>query len=193
MKAGDQQEGAKRETLMTNFVYLGCSLDGFIARKDGAVDFLDAVDPAPEDEDYGWHDYISGIDALIMGRNSYDMVLGFGQWHYGNRKVMVLTTRDIEIPDFIEGEIIPFEGKPEDAIAHMNGLGCENIYVDGGKVVQDFINAELVDELIITIVPIIIGEGIPLFANINVEKRLDLKNVTKYDNGLLSLHYSLKK
>ncbi|MCC3859851.1 dihydrofolate reductase family protein [Pseudemcibacter aquimaris] len=178
---------------MTNFVYLGCSLDGFIARKDGAVDFLDAVDPAPDDEDYGWEDYIGGIDGLIMGRNSYDMVLGYGQWIYGDRKVMVLTTRDIEIPDFVEGEIIPFEGKPEEAVQCMNEMGCQNLYIDGGKVVQDFINDGQVDELIITMVPIIIGEGIPLFANINVEKRLDLKNVTKYDNGLLTVHYNLKK
>lgn len=177
---------------MTNFVYIATSLDGFIARPDGAVDFLDCVDQYDEDEDYGFAEFYDGIDALIMGRNTYDVVLGFGVWHYGDKKVLVMTTRDIEIPDFVTGEIIPFEGTVKEAQKLLNDQDCKNLYIDGGKIIAQFLNANLVDEMYITSVPIIISKGIPLFSGLKIEQQFDLNEVHHYENGLLSAHYTLK-
>lgn len=179
--------------IMTNTVYIGCSIDGFIARKDGSVDFLDNVDPPPEGEDYGWNDFFGPLDALVMGRNTYDVVLDFKVWHYNKKKVMVLTNREIEIPDFIKGDVFPFKGTPQEAIKHLANLGCKNLYIDGGKVIQDFLNANLVDRMVITYVPILIGDGIRLFDNLKIEQKFKLEKVSHFETGLVSLDYRLKK
>ncbi len=176
---------------MTNTVYIAMSLDGFIAENDGGVAFLESAGPAPEGEDYGWAEFFDPIDALIMGRNTYDVVLGFKQWHYEGKKVMVLTTRDIPIPEFITSEIIPFEGTPRQAVKELNDRGCENLYIDGGKVVQQFLNAGLVDNIVITVVPVLIGGGIPLFGALKNHVKLKAKDTRHFDNGLIQLHYDV--
>ena len=178
---------------MTNTVYIAMSLDGYIAETDGNVQFLDSAGALPEDEDYGWEEFFTPIDALVMGRNTYDVVLGFKQWHYGEKKVMVLTTRDIPIPEFITGEVIPFEGTARQAVQDLKKRGCNNLYIDGGKVVQQFLSAGLIDEIIITVVPILIGKGIPLFGALNNHVKLLTQDTKLYDNGLVQLHYKVVK
>jgi dihydrofolate reductase len=178
---------------MTNTVHCAMSLDGFIARKDHSIDFLESLEPPQDGEDYGWAEFFDPLDGMVMGRNTYDVVLGFKVWHYGDKKVMVLTTRDIEIPDFITGEVIPFEGTPEQALEEMKKRDCTELYIDGGEVVQQFLSAGLVDKMIIATIPILIGDGIPLFGELDKDMLFEVTDLIKYDNGLVMTYYQLKK
>lgn len=179
---------------MKNIVYCAMSLDGFIAEKDGGVEFLDSAGAPPDGEDYGWSAFFGPIDALVMGRNTYDVLIGFGgEWPYGDKKIVVLTTRDIEIADAVKDRVSTFSGAPDEVMAHLKLMNCQTLYIDGGKVVQDFLRAGLIDEMILTVVPILLGEGIELFSDLPEYIHLDAVSTRRIDNGLIQLHYQLKK
>ncbi len=164
-----------REVPMTISVFIATSLDGFIATKDGGVDWLDEI-PNPEKSDYGYAGFMSGIGAIMMGRNTFEKVLSFGGWPY-DKPVFVLSNFLESVPEKVKGLAEIISGELGALIQQLEERGIRNLYVDGGKVVQSFLEKDLVDELIITRIPILLGEGIPLFGTIS--RRLALLAMTR--------------
>ena len=150
---------------MSNIVYIATSIDGFIAKKDGSVDWLMEV-PNPDGGDFGFSKFMENIDALVMGRNTFEMVLSFGECPY-NKKVFVPSNTLKSVPENIKEKAEIISGSPQEIVRNLNSRNYKNLYIDGGKTVQEFLNSDLIDELIVTRIPILLGEGIPLFANIN--------------------------
>lgn len=178
---------------MTNIVYIAMSLDGFIAEADGGIGFLESAGDAQEGEDFGWTEFFENIDALVMGRNTYDVFRSFDLWPYEDKKLVVLTNRDVEITDDLKDRVSSFAGSPEETVNHLKSMNCENLYIDGGWVIQDFLNSGLINEMIITIIPILIGDGIALFGSLKEQIKLEASSVKKFENGLIQLHYYLNK
>ncbi|MCL1137795.1 dihydrofolate reductase family protein [Shewanella pneumatophori] len=150
---------------MTNIVYIATSLDGFIADKDNKVDWLHEI-PNPDGDDLGFTDFIGRIDALVMGRNTLEIVLSFGiDWPY-TKPVFVLSNTLTQVPDELEGKVFLIKGELTEVIATLNSQGYQNLYIDGGKTIQNFLKQDLIDELIITTIPVLLGGGIPLFGEL---------------------------
>src|SRR5690349_4154783 len=117
---------------MNATVYIATSLDGFIAREDGAIDWLPGIDSAGEGEDYGYHAFFDSVDVLVMGRNSYELVRTFDDWPYGTKPVVVLTSRPLEIPQSIAETVEAMSGSPTEVVQRLAGRGAKHLYVDGG-------------------------------------------------------------
>jgi dihydrofolate reductase len=139
-------------------VFVGISLDGFIARRDGRFDFLHSAEGGP----HGYEEFIATVDALLIGRGTYEVVLGMGGWFYGSIPVFVLSTRELA-PAPKEAVVERISGEPRDIAQQLDARGIHHVYVDGGLTVQSFLEAGLIDRLIINRVPVLIGSGIPLF------------------------------
>ncbi|MEM8768274.1 MAG: dihydrofolate reductase family protein [Pseudomonadota bacterium] len=150
-------------------VYIAASIDGYIADSDGGVEWLDCV-PTPEGDDLGFFDFMAGIDALVMGRLSYETVLGFGQWFY-NRPVYVWSSREIEIPPELKDKVFPVGGTVAEVCDTLGRDGHASLYIDGGLTVQSFLAEDAVDELIITRIPMVLGGGVPLFGGLEAPLR----------------------
>jgi dihydrofolate reductase len=158
-------------------------LDGYIARRDGALDFL------PEGgEPHGFEEFYATIDAMLIGRNTYDVVLGFEAWPYGDMPVFVLSTRPLA-PAPPGAVVERLEGPPVDIAAHLAARGFGHIYVDGGITVTAFLEAGLIDRLIVTRVPVLIGRGIPLFAALSRDIALHHVATRTYASGLVQSEY----
>lgn len=174
----------------TTTAYVGVSVDGFLARPDGELDFLDAGDPP--DTDLGWSAFLGSVDALVMGRNTYDFVIASGfEWPYGERLVVVLTSRSLEIPEHLAGRVEASKAQPAALLLELGERGMEHVYVDGGLTVQAFLRAGLIDELIVTSVPTLIGEGIRLFGTLDGDVRLAHVNTEAFANGMVQTHYRI--
>ena len=145
-----------------NKVFIATSLDGYIADKDGGIDWLHTI-PNPENIDLGFNSFMEGIDALIMGRNTYETVLGFDmEWPYG-KPVFVLSSKLTNVPGNLKGKVYLMSGKLDDILNHIHQMGYSNLYIDGGHTIQKFLESDLIDEMIISTIPIVLGGGIPLF------------------------------
>ncbi|HKP69896.1 MAG TPA: dihydrofolate reductase family protein [Pyrinomonadaceae bacterium] len=166
-------------------VFCGISVDGFLARRDGRLDFLPS-----EPEPHGYEEFIATVDALVMGRNTYEIVLGFGgAWPF-EKPVFVLSSHEIAPPP--DGaKVEHLSGDPHDIAAEMDARGIERVYVDGGITIQFFLSAGLVDRLIITRVPILIGDGIPLFGSLPHDVRLEHVRTQHYPSGLVQTEYKI--
>lgn len=149
---------------MANYVFIATSLDGYIATKDGGVDWLHEV-PNLEESDYGYADFINTIDAIVMGRNTYEKVLTFDSWPY-DKPVFVLSNSLISISGDVTGKAKIVKGDLSVLVEQLAGRGYRNLYIDGGKVIQSFLKDDLIDEMIITRIPVLLGDGIPLFGNL---------------------------
>src|SRR6476661_3171080 len=143
-------------------VFIGISVDGFIARANGDLDFL----PPGGGEEHGYQEFMASVDALVIGRNTFDKVLTFDEWPYGGKPVVVLSTRPIDSPADSGAVVERMEGSPPDIAARLASRGARHLYVDGGITIQRFLQAGLIQRLIITRVPVLIGSGIPLFGAI---------------------------
>ncbi|MCB1219693.1 MAG: dihydrofolate reductase [Planctomycetales bacterium] len=177
---------------MANYVFIATSLDGFIADEQGGVDWLTAI-PDPDDgSDYGWAEHIARIDAILMGRKSFETVLGFGQWHY-QKPVVVLSRSMRVIPAEYADRASLASGTPREVVMELAGRGFGNLYIDGGDVIRQFLAAGLVDEMTISIVPVLLGRGIPLFGEDVPAGSLELKSSTAYANGIVSNHYIVRR
>lgn len=175
-------------------VFIATSLDGFIAREDGGIDWLPTPDTESDGgEDYGYNDFISSIDALVMGRNTYELVLTFDKWYYGDLPVFVLTTRGVEIPDRISKTVSQLSGEPQEIVQLLAEKRYHNLYIDGGKTIQRFLNAGLIDEMTITTIPVLIGTGIPLFGPTNQDIPLELVESRSLNNQLIQIRYKVQK
>jgi dihydrofolate reductase len=167
-------------------VYCGLSLDGFIARPDGAIDWLGAP---PEGEDYGWSEFIATIDALVMGRKTFELLLTFPEWHYGATQLFVLSRTLRELPARAEGRAELTALGPAELLAELGRRGKRRVYVDGGLTVQSFLAADLIDELILTRLPVLIGQGIPLFGPLGGDLWWDHQATRTFRDGLVRSRY----
>ncbi len=159
--------------MTTGHVFIATSLDGFIARKDHALDWL--PQEKIEGEDLGYETFISSIDGLIMGRGTFEKVLTFGDWPY-QKPVIVLSktlTQDA-IPDELEGKVRLSQLTPREIMQSLNQEGWKRAYVDGGQIVQSFLKEGLIDDIVVTLIPILIGEGIRLFGKTDSDVNLKL-------------------
>ena len=171
---------------MNASVFIATSLDGFIARENGDLDWL----PSPEGiEDYGYRAFMKTIDTIVMGRNTYDKALTFGAWPYRKQRAVVLTTRPFDRPAGIGGKVEAMAGEPSDIVAKLAGHGATGLYIDGGATIQRFLNAGAIQRLIITTVPVLIGRGIPLFASLERDVRLEHVATRSWANGLVQSEY----
>jgi len=165
-------------------VFVGTSLDGFIARANGDLDFLEAGGGEP----HGYDEFIATVDALVIGRKTFETVLTFGSWPYGNKPVVVLSTRPLA-PTPPGAMVERMSGAPADIVSQLAARGIGHIYVDGGITIQRFLEAGLIHRLIITRVPVLIGGGISLFGA--VPRDIPLKHVATrhYASGLVQSEY----
>ena len=165
-------------------VFVGTSLDGFIARADGSLDFL----PPGGGEPHGYEEFMATVDALVIGRNTFETVLGFGGWAYGKKPVFVLSSRPIATAP--PGAVVEqMSGEPAGIVSNLEARGIRHIYVDGGITIQRFLQAGLIHRLIVTRVPVLIGMGIPLFGPL--QRDISLKHVAtrQYPSGLVQSEY----
>jgi dihydrofolate reductase len=166
-------------------VFIATSLDGFIARKDGGIDWLSIVE-APG-EDYGYARFFGDVDALILGRRTYDTVLGFGAWPYGDKRCVVLTHGARESR---HGERF-HAGAPGPLLDDLAAAGVRRVYVDGGDVIRLFLREELIDDITLSVIPILLGDGIPLFDASVPTRRLRLAGSQAFPTGLVQLRYDV--
>jgi len=171
-------------------VFIATSLDGFIAREDGGIDWLEVPGGDPG-EDYGFEAFFGSVDALVMGRNTYDVVRTFGEWPYGAKPVIVLTSRPLEIPEELADRVETMFGAPAEVVRELGARGMRHLYVDGGKTIQDFLAAGLIQRMTITRIPVLIGRGIPLFGPVPHDIRLQHVETRTYANGLVQSTYDV--
>lgn len=166
-------------------VFVGTSLDGFLARPDGTFGFL------PEDaEPHGFDEFMATVDALVMGRNTYDVIRDFDAWPYGGKPVYVLSSRPLEPAK--SGDVAErLTGDPAEIVATLEARGIGHIYVDGGITIQRFLRAGLIQRLVITRVPVLIGEGIPLFGPLERDLSLRLVFARSFASGLVQSEYAV--
>jgi dihydrofolate reductase len=172
---------------MTVSVFVGTSVDGFIARPNGALDFL----PPGGGEPHGYDEFIASVDALVIGRNTFEIVLAFPEWPYGNKRVVVLSSRPLDLSAVRGGRVEQMTGTPAEIVSKLAASGAQHLYVDGGITIQRFLRAGLVQRLIITRVPVLIGEGIPLFGSLPRDVRLRHVSTQHYPSGLVKSEYQV--
>jgi dihydrofolate reductase len=165
-------------------VFVGTSLDGFIARTNGAFDFLFPAGNEP----HGYDEFMATVDALVMGRNTFETVLALDPWPYGDKPVFVLSNRPIaSAPPAVVVE--QMAGAPAEIVSQLTARGIGHIYVDGGITVQQFLQAGLIQRIIITRVPVLIGAGIPLFGPLQRDILLEHVATRQYAGGLVQSEY----
>jgi len=171
-----------------NSVFIATSMDGFIADKNGGIDFLHAI-PNPTGDDMGYVNFMSGIDALIMGRVTFETVCGFDvDWPY-DKPVFVLSNSLSEIPESHMGKAFLIKGTLVELLEQIHAKGFHKLYVDGGTTIQQFLKADLIDELVITTIPILLGGGAPLFSDLPKALNFELVNTTTFLEKIVQRHY----
>lgn len=172
---------------MTASVFVGASVDGFIARADGGLDWL----PAGGGEPHGYDEFMASVDAIVIGRNTFEIVLGFDPWPYGDKRVVVLSSRPLDLSAVRGGRVEQRAGDPATIIADLAADGAANLYIDGGITIQRFLRAGVIERLIVTRVPVLIGEGIPLFGSLDRDIRLSHVATRSYPSGLVQSDYRI--
>ncbi|HVY31882.1 MAG TPA: dihydrofolate reductase family protein [Polyangiaceae bacterium] len=165
-------------------VFIATSIDGYIARPDGTFDFLSIVERPGED--YGFADFFATVDALVIGRNTYETALSFPEWPYAGKRCIVLTHRETPTA---HGEQF-FAGEPAALVDQLALAGAQRLYVDGGAVIRQFLLGDLIDDITLSIVPVLLGNGIPLFGSELPEQRLQLQSSKAFESGLVQLCYA---
>lgn len=172
-------------------VYIAASLDGFIARDNGDLDWLTPESGAAGGEDYGYAAFMGSVDALVMGRHTFEKVLTFNDWPYGNKRVVVLSTRSLTLPAHLSDSVECMSGSPTEIITRLAARGHRHLYIDGGRTVQRFLDAGVIQRLIITRIPILIGQGIPLFGPLRHDIRLRHVETRQHSTGLVQSEYEV--
>lgn len=176
---------------MANIVYIATSLDGYIAKPDGGIDWLMEI-PNPDHSDYGFADFMNRVDGVLMGRKTYEIVMDFDEWAY-TRPVFVLTETLDVLPGKWAHKAEIIKGEPKAILETLAGCGINNLYIDGGKTIQNFLSLDLIDEMVITKIPILLGNGIPLFTINNSELKFEHIETDVYYGGLVKSRYQRKR
>ena len=166
-------------------VFCGVSVDGFLARPNHALDFLDTGGQEP----HGFEEFYASVDVLVIGRKTYEVVRGFGQWAYGKKRVVVLSSQPLDFSGIEGAAVEQMSGEPADIVSRLKDRGFQHVYVDGGITIQRFLAAGLIDRLVITRVPVLIGEGIPLFGPLPHDLILTHVATRCYKGGLVQSEY----
>ena len=169
-------------------VFIASSVDGYIARSDGNIDWLTSA--TQEDDDYGYKTFYDSIDCLVIGRKTYETARTFGQWPYIEKRVVVLSTKPNDVPNMPGHNVQIVSSAPSQILEILESAGCRHAYIDGGKTIQSFLGIGLVDEITITAIPILLGEGIRLFGILNRDIKLRLLETKAYKNGFVQTKYS---
>lgn len=170
-------------------VFIATSVDGYIARSNGDIDWLG--EPDESEEDHGYERFMASIDYLVMGRSTFEKVLSFGiPWPY-EKPVVVLSTKPLEIADELRGSVEQMAGSPEEIVQRLAERGAKHLYIDGGKTIQGFLRAGLIQRLIITRIPVLLGEGLPLFGELEQDVRLRHIATETFSKGLVQTEYEV--
>jgi dihydrofolate reductase len=168
-------------------VFCGVSVDGFLARADHALDFLDAGGQEP----HGFDEFYASIDVVVIGRKTFEVVLTFGQWAYGKKPVVVLSSRSLDFSSIKDGVVQQMSGEPPEIVKQLESRGFKHAYIDGGVTIQRFLAAGCIGRLVITRVPILIGQGIPLFGPLRHDISLLHIATRSYKGGLVQSEYEI--
>lgn len=168
-------------------VFVGTSVDGFIARPDGELDFLHAGEVEP----HGFDEFFATVDAVVMGRHTFETVLGFGAWPYGKKPVFVLSTRELPKKKPRGAVLERMSGEPAEIASQLAARGFQHLYVDGGITVQRFLEAGQIQRLVVSRVPVLIGQGIPLFGPLTRDLRLRHLKTRSFPSGLVQTEYEV--
>jgi dihydrofolate reductase len=170
-------------------VYIAVSVDGFIARKDDGLDWLTRVEVPGED--YGYKAFSDTVDVLVMGRRTYEVCLRFPEWPYsGQRKRVIVLSRSA--PELRHADEI-FAGTPEELVKRLASEGVQRAYIDGGAVIRSFLGAGLIDDLTLSVIPVLLGRGIPLFGPEIPDHHLEVEESRAFPSGLVQTHYRVAK
>lgn len=174
-------------------VFIATSLDGFIARPDGDLDWLSPENPGEGIQDFGFEAFMDSVDALVMGRGTFDKVLSFDGWYYGTKRVVVLSGNPVDIPDRLPDTVTSLAGSrsPQEIVELLAKEDLYHLYVDGGITIQRFLRAGFIQEMTISQIPVLIGEGIPLFGPLEKDIRLELLESKSYSGGMVQSHYKV--
>ncbi len=174
-------------------VYIATSVDGFIAKPGGDIDWLHRPEyAASEMKGLSYENFISTVDALVMGRKTFEKVLSFSSWPYEDTSVIVLSSRELFVPDHLQGKVSVRSGTPEQIVSQLASEGKGHLYIDGGITIQRFLEARLIHEITITQIPILLGEGIPLFGPTGIEQSLCLTEAIASENGFVQVRYEVQ-
>lgn len=176
---------------VTVSAFLAVSLDGYVARSDGRLDWL--PQDADGGEDYGFRAFLDTVDVLVMGRRTYEQVLTFSEWPYPSTPVVVLSSRAVAVAPALAASVETMNASPADVIARLEARGMSHVYVDGGQTVRGFLAADLLDRLILTHVPVLIGSGIRLFGPLTHDIAFIRHTTRAYTNGLVQSEYLVSR
>jgi dihydrofolate reductase len=168
-------------------VFCGISVDGFLARRDHRVDFLDT----PDQEPHGYDEFYGGVDVVVIGRNTYQFVVSYGKWLYGKKPVVVLSSRPIDFSWIENGDVEQLSGEPAEIVTRLEERKFRHAYIDGGVTIQRFLAAGLIDRMIISRVPVLIGTGMPLFGPLPHDVPLRHVATRTFRGGLVQDEYEL--
>ena len=176
---------------MKTSVFIAISLDGFIAREDGQIDWLPSGEVVSDGEDYGYKDFMRTVDTLVMGRKTYETALGFDEWPYGTMPVVVLSSRALNIPKPIAGSVESMSCAPAELIQVLAKRGATRLYIDGGATIQSFLKAGLIQQITITRIPVLIGSGISLFGKLDHDITLHHIDTRQFPSGFVRSTYEV--
>ena len=168
-------------------VFIATSLDGYIARENGEIDWL----PAGDVEEHGYDAFMASIDTIVFGRSTYETVLGFGAWPYGAMPVVVLTSKPKALKTLPAPTVSVMSGSPKEIVAKLGDRGAKHLYVDGGVTIQRFLAAGLIQRLTITRVPVVLGSGRPLFGPVKHDVRMRHLRSRTFKSGLVQSEYEV--
>lgn len=175
-----------------NSVFIGTSIDGFIADKNGKLDWLEMI-PNPEGDDMGYVEFSRDIDALVMGRTTFETILGFDvNWPY-DKPVFVLSTTLEEIPESHKTKAFLVKGTLTEILSQIQEKGFKRLYIDGGTTIQSFLREDLIDEMVISTIPVLLGGGSSLFADLPKHLEFELVKSTTFLNQITQNHFRRKR
>ena len=171
--------------------FIATSLDGYIARPDGDIDWLMNADNSGGKEDYGYKEFSDTVDCMVMGRNSMEMVMSFPEWPYEGKREVVLSNALKETPSQVKDKVELYSGSLIKLVTELKNDGCKRIYIDGGKTIQSFINKDLITDITITKIPILLGEGLSLFGKTKHDIKLKHIESKSYPSGFVKSIYEV--
>ena len=174
-------------------VYIATSLDGFIAREDDSLDWLDAAsENVPDGDDCGYLSFMESIDVLVMGHITFEKVMSFGKWPYGDKPVIVLSSKQLDVPDEMTDTVSHSSESPADLYERLSEDGIQRIYIDGGVTIQRFLEAGLVNDITITVIPVVLGSGKSLFGKLEEDIALSHVSTKVFDFGFVQSCYEIQ-